>query len=161
MDRSELQSLSTGVYGRHWMSALARDFGVNARTVQRWAKSGVANDETARRLRDYLENRRRSIVDGPDNNSDPNAYDKFEPGVDAFIDSAVAAGWSRRMAAIGTILAAGHQLAGVVGEDEAQEIMKSLACVFDSRKFVGGPKLTPEQIDSFNAALDEIKKNPA
>ncbi len=53
----EIADLASRVYGPGWQSALARDRGVAIRTVQRWAKDGIAKPETAEAIRAYLQSR--------------------------------------------------------------------------------------------------------
>lgn len=54
---TELEELASKAFGPNWQSALARDRGVAVRTVQRWAKDGIAKPETAEAIHAYLTTR--------------------------------------------------------------------------------------------------------
>ena len=51
---TQLEELASEAFGPNWQSALARDRCVAVRTVQRWAKDGIAKPETAGAIRAYL-----------------------------------------------------------------------------------------------------------
>lgn len=94
----ELRSLAAPIYGNHgWQVRLARDFGVAVRTSQRWAADGIANAETARRVRKFLQERARAQVEAPPadgySDRDDDAYDEFRPRIEALVAAGVTAGW--------------------------------------------------------------------
>jgi hypothetical protein len=97
LTRDELAALATSVYGSEWQSALARERRVAVRTVQRWAKDGIAKPETAIGIRAYLLSRR--IVDlPPPLSDDPEERDDAAHLVvavvlDAVSDAGRAVGW--------------------------------------------------------------------
>lgn len=37
MDKQDITAIGNYLYGQRWQSALARDLGINSRTVRRWA----------------------------------------------------------------------------------------------------------------------------
>lgn len=98
LDRDRLYALATPVYGPEWQSALARERGVNVRTVQRWAKDGIAKPETAIGIVSYLRSRRIVDLPSPPPSDDPHERDDEAhlamPGVlDTIIDAGRAVGW--------------------------------------------------------------------
>lgn len=57
LSATELDKLAGAAFGPQWQSALARDRGVSVRTVQRWARDGIAKPETAEAIHAYLTTR--------------------------------------------------------------------------------------------------------
>ena len=63
---AELAAVASQTYGKRWQSALARDMGVNLRTVQRWAADGIAKPATADNVKRFLTERRVVSIPSPD-----------------------------------------------------------------------------------------------
>ena len=109
MTPEQLKSLAGAVYGAKWQSALARDMGINVRTVQRWASAGIDREAIAHNVRRFLDERRIARIPGPpantcpDDDRDDAVYDALSPAIQAVVAAAHDAGWSTHEAEFGAL----------------------------------------------------------
>lgn len=73
MTREELGTLAHGALGPGWRTALARERGVNERTVRRWMAGGIDNPDLAEDVRAFLRSRRIISLPSPAQLSDRDA----------------------------------------------------------------------------------------
>jgi len=130
-----LAALATSTFGSEWQSALARERGVAVRTVQRWAKDGIAKPETAAAIVAYLQSRR--VVTLP-------------PPPDGTPDVRDDAAYAAMAALLDTMIAAGQPL----GWHPAELLTASLSCIVD--RMIEGAG-APATIETLRAATSQAR----
>jgi len=124
MSHADLHSLASSVYGARWQSQMSRDMGVNLRTVQRWAASGIERLATAEGVRRFLEERRIARIAHPpagastSDDRDEACRDALQPAVDALLAAMRDAGW-REAECVTALLAASVDAVRQTGGDAA------------------------------------------
>jgi hypothetical protein len=113
MTPAALAALASSAYGPNWQSPLAREMSVGLRTVQRWARDGIARPATAAAVRRFIEERRTTALPAPpdDPAADRTAAARaaVAPSVLATAAAAEAAGWPRDEACEAIAAVAAHE----------------------------------------------------
>lgn len=98
MTADEFRRLVSDHYGQRGLAAFSRDFGVNSRTPERWARDGIQKDATSESVRRFFEERRRARIPPPapdldGDDRDDACRDALDPQLAALSAAAEGAGW--------------------------------------------------------------------
>lgn len=130
LSAQDLATLAASAFGSEWQSALSRGRGVALRTVQRWARDGIAKPDTAAAIRAYLLSRR--VVDlpappgdDPDRRDDA-AHQVMGELLDVVVEAGVAVGWHEAELLAGALAGAVDRMAAGAGAPATRELLRGV-----------------------------------
>ncbi len=134
---AEIDVMGRAAYGPLWQSALAREIGVDSRTVRRWAQEGVGKLSTAANVRAHLLSRR-VITLPPPAGDDPDARDEqardiADELVSTLLGAAAAIGWHPAEITTALLTSTADAIARGAGPPAASDILRAMLDLLDDR----------------------------
>lgn len=137
MNRTELESLCQRLFGYGWKSRLAEVLEINRKSVSRWIAADAVPAWAAERVRELAGRPALAPIPGPPpgtsalDDRDDACAEALRPAVEALLDTAERAGWSRAEALVAVLSWTTTCLREIAGDSATRQTLESAILLLD------------------------------